>query len=117
MRRAVLLLAAVVLVAGCGGGGSKSTQGTTRVTTLTTTNPTGTARAKFEYPETVTRSYMRSCTASPKATRAYCTCTLDKLAENVSTADFKRIGLSGGTIPQRIRNLILQAAHDCQDKL
>jgi hypothetical protein len=50
-------------------------------------------------------------------TRAYCACTLDKLSNTVSTADFARIGLSGGKIPTRIRRLITQAALACRDKL
>jgi len=50
-------------------------------------------------------------------TQAYCACTLDKLSNTVSTADFARIGLSGGKIPPRIRTLITQAAVACRDKL
>ena len=119
MTRALILAALVALAAGgCGGGGDKSAQTTTRVTTLMTTNPTGTAaKPKFRYPPEVTRNYMRSCLKSAKTTRAYCSCTLDKLASDVSTKDFARIGLSGGTIPPRIRKVITQAAVACRDKL
>ena len=125
MTRALLLVAAVLLVAaGCGGGGDKSSVATTTVTkTLTAGNTTATGavtvttHGRFHYPREVTDNYMRSCTASPKATHDYCACTLDKLSNNVSTADFQRIGLSGGQIPTRIRTLITQAARDCRDKL
>jgi hypothetical protein len=123
VTRASLLAIAVLLAAGCGGGGNKSAVATTTVTkTLKTTNPTGTAavtvttHGKFDYPSTVTDNYMRSCLNS-KVTRAYCACTLDKLSNTVSTADFARIGLSGGKIPTRIRKLITQAALACRDKL
>jgi hypothetical protein len=117
---AVLLLAA----AGCGGGGDKAAVSTTTVTkTLTTTNPTGTAagvtvttHGRFEYPAAVSENYMRSCMKS-NVTQAYCACTLDKLSNSVSTADFARIGLSGGRIPKRIKTLITKAALACRDKL
>jgi hypothetical protein len=124
VTRAVLLAsaAAVLAVAGCGGG-SESAATTTVTKTLTTTNPTGTAagvtvttHGRFKYPEAVTKNYMQSCEKS-SVTRAYCTCTLDKLSEDVSTQDFARIGLSGGKIPLRIRRLIGQAAVACRDKL
>ena len=126
MTRAFLLATAVVLLAttGCGGGGSTSAVATTTVTkTLTTTNPTGTAadfsmttHGRFRYPANVTENYMRSCMKS-NVTKAYCACTLDKLSNTVSTADFARIGLSGGRIPPRIRTLITRAALACRDKL
>ena len=116
MTRAFVLLGSVALLAGCGGG-SKSAQTTTGATTLMTTNPTGTSAGRFQYPATVTKNYMSSCLASPKTTRAYCSCTLDELAKSVSTKDFERIGRAGGQIPARIRTLILRAAHDCRDKL
>jgi hypothetical protein len=111
------LLAASLFVAGCGGGGKASGHSTTGVSTLTTTNPTGTARTTFHYSDEVTQNYMRSCTQSPNATPAYCRCTLDKLSENVSMKDFQRIGLSGGKIPARVRNYIVQAARGCRSKL
>ena len=125
MTRAFLLapIGVLLLASACGGGGSKSSVATTTVTkTLTTTNPTGTAavtvttHGRFRYPATVTDNYMRSCMKS-KVTQAYCACTLDKLSNTVSTADFARIGLAGGKIPPRIRNLITQAALACKDKL
>jgi hypothetical protein len=124
VTRALLLATAVLLVAvGCGGG-SKSTVATTTVTkTLTaTTSPTGTAavtvttHGRFHYPAAVTQNYMRSCMKS-NVTQAYCACTLDKLSNTVSTADFARIGLSGGRIPSRMRALIRDAAVACADKL
>lgn len=125
MTRALLLATAalVVAAAGCGGGGSKSSVATTTVTkTLTTTNPTGTAavtvttHGRFKYPAAVTDNYMRSCMKN-NVTQAYCACTLDKLSNTVSTADFARIGLSGGRIPPRMRQLIRRAAVACADKL
>jgi hypothetical protein len=116
VTRAFVLLGSVALLAGCGSG-SKSAETTTGATTLMTTNPAGTSAGSFHYPATVTKNYMRSCIASPKTTRAYCSCTLDELAKSVSTKDFERIGLAGGQIPPRIRSLILRAARDCRDKL
>lgn len=125
MTRAFLLGGAVLLAAaGCGGGGSASSAATTTVTkTLTTTNPTGTAsgvtvttHGRFHYPPAVTENYMRSCMKN-SVTQAYCACTLDKLSNRVSTADFARIGLSGGHIPTRMRQLIRRAALACANKL
>jgi hypothetical protein len=124
VTRALPLATAVLLVAvGCGGG-SKSAVATTTVTkTLTTTADatdttavTVTTHGRFHYPAAVTQNYMRSCLKS-NVTQAYCACTLDKLSNNVSTADFARIGLSGGRIPTRIRKLITQAALACRNKL
>ena len=98
MTQAFLLATAVLLAAaGCGGGGSKS-------------------HSRFQYPAAVTQSYMRSCTKN-NVTQAYCACTLDKLSNTVSTADFARIGLSGGRIPSRMRVLIRRAAIACANKL
>jgi hypothetical protein len=126
VTRALVLATAVVVVAtaGCGSGGSKSSVATTTVTkTLTATNPTGTAagvtvttHGRFRYPAAVTENYMRSCMKN-NVTQAYCACTLDKLSNTVSTADFARIGLSGGRIPPRMRRLIRRAAIACADKL
>ena len=117
MTRALLLAAAVLLAAGCGSG-TKSAVGTTTVTkTLTTTNPTGTAATlgRFRYPANIRENYMRHCTQN-NVTQAYCACTLDKISDTVTTADFARIGLSG-RIPTRVRSLITQAALACKDKL
>jgi hypothetical protein len=125
VTRALLLapIAILLVAAGCGGGGNTSASATTTVTkTLTTTNPTGTAagavttHGRFHYPASVSENYMRSCMKN-NVTQAYCACTLDKLSNTVSTADFARIGLSGGKIPPRIRRLITQAAVACRDKL
>jgi hypothetical protein len=113
VKRALLLAGAVVVVAGCGG-----TKSATTTKTLTTTNPTGTAaKAPFHYSAEVTRNFMRSCLASPKATRAYCSCTLQEMAKNVSMQDFARIAHAGGHIPPRIRTFIVAAAQSCRDKL
>jgi hypothetical protein len=120
----LFLLAAVVVVvaaAGCGGGGSKSAVTTTVTKVVTATNPTGTAsvttHGRFHYPQAVVSNYMRSCLKNSSVTRAYCACTLDKLSNTVSTADFARIGLSGGRIPTRVRKLIRSAAVACAGKL
>jgi hypothetical protein len=124
VTRAFLLAAIVLLVAAGCGGGSKSSVATTTVTkTLTattgatdTTDVTVTTHGRFHYPAQVTENYMRSCMKS-KVTKAYCACTLDKLSNTVSTADFARIGLSGGRIPPRVRKLIRAAAVACVNKL
>jgi hypothetical protein len=115
---AVASLAAVALAAaGCGGGGSNSA-----VTTVaTTTSPTGTisvtTHGRFNYPAVLIDNFMRSCTRGDQAKEAYCTCTLDKLSNTVSTQDFTRIGLSGGKVTPRVRRAIKQAATACADKL
>ena len=121
MKAALLLGAFIAVAAGCGGGGDKSAATTTATKTLTTTNPTGrasvTTHGRYKYPEAVTKNYMTSCTNSGAVKAAYCACTLDKLSNDVSTQDFAKIGLSGGTIPPRIRSLIKRAALDCRSKL
>jgi hypothetical protein len=123
VRRALIVVAILLALAaaGCGGGGSKSAATTTVTKTLTTTNPTGTAsvttHGRFHYPDAVVDNYMKSCTKNGQSKQAYCACTLDKLSNTVSTADFARIGLSGGKIPPRIKRLITRAATDCADKL
>jgi hypothetical protein len=119
----LFLLAAVVVLAaaGCGGGGSKSAATTTVTKIVTATNPTGTVsvttHGRFHYPEAVVRNYMQSCLKNNSVTQPYCACTLDKLSDTVSTADFARIGLSGGRIPPHVRRLIRRAAIACADKL
>ena len=122
MKPLLLAAAALALAAGgCGGGGSKSTATTTVTKIVTATNPTGTAavttRGRFHYPDAVVSNYMRSCLKNGSVTKAYCACTLDKLSDTVSTADFARIGLSGGRIPPRMHRLIRRAAIACADKL
>jgi hypothetical protein len=104
VKRAAILLAATACLAGCGGSSSTTSEHTTTTST-------------FEYSKEVTENYMKSCTQSPNATHAYCKCTLDKLSQNVSMKDFERIGLSGGKIPARVRDFIVQAAQDCRSKL
>jgi hypothetical protein len=76
-----------------------------------------TTHGRFHYPEAVVSNYMRSCLENNSVTKAYCACTLDKLSDTVSTADFARIGLSGGHIPLRVRRLIQRAAAGCAGKL
>ncbi len=122
MRRTLPLVVVLALAAaGCGGGGKKAAPTTTVTKTVTTTNPTGTAavttHGRFHYPEALTTNYMQSCTNGDAKKKAYCGCTLDKLSNDVSTADFARIGFSGGKIPPRIKTLITQAAIACADKL
>jgi hypothetical protein len=120
-----VLTALVVLVAlfsaGCGGGGKKSTATTTMTEIVTTTNPTPSAsvttHGRFHYPKALIDRYMQSCMGGSTKKRAYCGCTLDKLSNTVSFADFARIGFAGGKIPPRIKKLITQAAVSCANKL
>jgi hypothetical protein len=117
---ATTLLACLTLAAaGCGGGGDKSavTTITTRATTSTTGTPSVTTHGRFHYPPVLVNNFMTSCVRSDQAKQAYCACTLDKLSNTVSTQDFARIGLSGGTVPPRIRTLIRQATIACANKL
>ncbi len=120
---ATTLLACLALAAaGCGGGGDTSAV-TTTVTTITTTatttssTPSVTTHGRFHYPPVLVNNFMTSCVRSDQAKQAYCACTLDKLSNTVSTQDFARIGLSGGTVPPRIRTLIRQATIACANKL
>jgi hypothetical protein len=128
-ERAVRLAATTLLAclapaaAGCGGGGDKSAVTTTvkTITTTPTTSTTGTpsvtTHGRFHYPPVLVNNFMTSCVRSDQAKQAYCACTLDKLSNTVSTQDFARIGLSGGTVPPRIRTLIRQATIACANKL
>jgi hypothetical protein len=118
------LLAVVALAAtGCGGGDKSAV--TTTVTTVTTTGtttstsgtPSVTTHGRFHYPPVLINNFMTSCVRGDQAKQAYCACTLDKLSNTVSTQDFARIGLSGGTVPPRIRTLIRQATIACANKL
>jgi hypothetical protein len=117
---AALLPVLALASAGCGGGG-KSAQATTVTKIVSATNPTGTAsvttHGRFHYPKALVTNYMQSCTKGNAKKRAYCGCTLDKLSNAVATADFARIGLSGGKIPPRIKRLIRGAAVACANKL
>jgi hypothetical protein len=113
-----LLAAAALATAGCGGGGKSAV--TTTVTTITTSTsgtPSVTTHGRFHYPPVLVNNFMTSCVRSDQAKQAYCACTLDKLSNTVSTQDFARIGLSGGTVPPRIRTLIRQATIACANKL
>jgi hypothetical protein len=115
-----ILGAVAIAAAGCGGGGDKSAV-TTTVTTITTTGTNGTpsvtTHGRFHYPPVLVNNFMTSCVRSDQAKQAYCACTLDKLSNTVSTQDFARIGLSGGTVPPRIRALIRRATIACANKL
>ena len=121
MSRAAIVVLVAAVLAGC--GGSKSTSGTTtRARTITSvTNPTGTSsvttHGRYKYPPVVVNNFMRSCTNGSKNKAAYCRCALDSLSDDVSLADFQRIGVSGGTIPKRIRQLMVKAASGCRSKL
>ncbi len=114
----VVLVAGVLAplaIVGCGSSSKPNAQ------IATATNPTGTAavttHGRFHYPDAVVTNYMRSCQKNASVTKAYCGCTLDKLSDTVSTADFARIGLSGGRIPPRMHRLIRRAAIACAGKL
>jgi hypothetical protein len=115
----VLSAALAVGAAGCGGGKSAATTTVTTIATATSPGEPGTVttHGRFHYPPVLINNFMRSCTRNNKAKRAYCSCTLDKLSNNVSTQDFTRIGLSGGKVSPRIRGLIQQAALACKNKL
>jgi hypothetical protein len=115
---ATFLTAVALVAAGCG---SRSALTTTVTTIATATSPTGTAsvttHGRFRYPPVLIDNFMRSCTRGGQAKKAYCSCTLDKLSNTVSTQDFTRIGLSGGKVPPRVRRAIKQATVACADKL
>jgi hypothetical protein len=118
---AAVLVGVALVAAGCGGGSKSAATTTVTKTIATTTNPTGTAsvttHGRYHYPPQLVKSYMQSCTKGDTSKRAYCGCTLDKLSNNVSVADFVRVGLAGGKLPPRIRRLITKAAVACADKL
>ncbi|MBA3734498.1 MAG: hypothetical protein H0W90_04765 [Actinobacteria bacterium] len=73
-----------------------------------------TTHGRFHYPPVIVNNFMRSCTKTRNGREAYCSCTLDELSNDVSSQDFTRIGLAGGSFPPRIRR---QAAVACADKL
>jgi hypothetical protein len=119
-----LLTCLALAAAGCGNRGGDKSAVTTTVTTITTTTttstdgtPSVTTHGRFHYPAVLVNNFMNSCVRGEQAKQAYCACTLDKLSNTVSTQDFARIGLSGGTVPPRIRTLIRQATIACADKL
>ena len=115
-----LLLVLALAAAGCGGGGGKKAAAVTTTVTKTLTATTATSAAthgRFHYPQALVSNYMKSCTSGDAKKNAYCGCTLDKLSNSVSTADFAQIGFSGGKIPPRIKKLITKAALDCVGKL
>ena len=118
---ATVAAVAALTAAGCGGGGKTTIQTTTGSKIVTATSPTGTAavttHGRYHYSPAVVKNYMQSCLKSSSVTQAYCACTLDKLSNSVSTADFARIGLLGGRIPLRVRRLIRRAALACANKL
>jgi len=112
MKGVLLVTGALALAAaGCGGSGKSAAPTTTSTTAVVTTH------GRFSYPESIIRNYMQSCTKNGSVKQAYCACTLDKLSNRVSAADFARIGLAGGKIPPRISRLIRNAAIACADKL
>ena len=126
MRLAATILPACLALAaaGCGGGDGEKSAVTTTVTTITTTPTAGTngtplvtTHGRFHYPPVLVSNFMTSCVRSDQTKQAYCACTLDKLSNTVSTQDFARIGLSGGTVPARIRALSRQATIACANKL
>jgi hypothetical protein len=115
MRPLVLTFLLVAVVAGCGGDEEKSAE-TTTVTTTVAEEPVTTG-GRSRYPDVIVNNYMRSCTKGDRRKRAYCGCTLDKLSEDVSVADFARVGQAGGKLPPRMQRLIREAAVACADKL
>lgn len=102
MRGLLAGTSAVVLLAGCGGGGSSTAE-------TTTATP-----GRFHYSKELRQSYMRACTGGGAVKESACQCTLDKLSENVSSEDFRKMSLSG-KIPPRIRTAITRAAADCRN--
>jgi hypothetical protein len=110
-----------VAAGGCGDGSEKAAATTTVTTIATATNPTGTAsvttHGRFHYPRVIVDNFMKSCTNGQQKRVAYCSCTLDKLSNDVSVQDFARTGLSGGKLSPRMNRLIRQAAVACADKL
>ncbi|CAN5169650.1 hypothetical protein BH18ACT12_BH18ACT12_00200 [soil metagenome] len=124
MRQVVFIVGVLfaLATAGCGGD-SKKSAGTTTVTTTVanTTNQADsgsvTTHGKYKYPPVVINNFMQSCQNGMNNRRAYCACTLDKLSSEVSVQDFARIGLAGGKLPPRIRNVIEEASIGCADKL
>jgi hypothetical protein len=111
-----LLAGVAFAAAGCGEGKTAATT-TVTVANTTTSAATVTTHGRFHYPSTLIVNFMRSCTRGNTDKQAYCACTLDKLSNNVSTADFARIGRSGGKVPPRIRRFIRRAATACLHKL
>ena len=116
-----LVATLTVVTAGCGGESEKSVQTTTVVSTIQSTNSTGTAgvttHGKYKYPPVVVDNFMSSCTNGNAGRRDYCACTLDELSNQVTVEDFARIGLAGGKLPPRIQRIIENAAVECADKL
>lgn len=110
-----------VAASGCGSGGEKSGATTAVTTVASVTSPAGTTsvttHGRFHYPKVIVDNFMKSCTNGQKKRVAYCSCTLDKLSNDVSVRDFERIGLSGGKLTPRMSRLIRQAAAACADKL
>ena len=111
MKRLAAVVLVAVALAGCGGSGKTASPGTTTATIATATNPTGTT-ARFHYPPSLVRSYMRTCTNNGRAKASVCACTLRKLSTSVSVADFRRMGQTR-TVPPRIRRAISRAALAC----
>ena len=115
MRLALAGTVVLLLAAGCGSGTSSKSS-----TAPATAEPASTSvvlHGRFHYPPVLVGNYMRSCVGTGTTKRAYCACTLDRLSNHVSTADFMRIGLAHGRIPPRIKRLMTRAALACADKL
>jgi hypothetical protein len=117
----VVFVAAGLLLLGlsaCGGGDEEESarETTTVVTTVTGPAPPRT-EGEYDYPPVVVNNFMKSCTNGIQKRRAYCACTLDELSKSVSVQDFARIGLAGGKLPPRIRQIIQDAAVACADKI
>ena len=125
MRRLVVLLLVAAAVGGCGGGGGeraetpRSATGTA-LTAATTAADAGratvTTSGRYRYPHNLTKAFMRSCTGSPQANRAYCACALDKLSHTMPLAEFERIGRLK-RIPPASREKMQRAVKACRDEL
>jgi hypothetical protein len=101
VRGLIALLLASIALAGCGGDSSSS--GTTG-----------------KYPKQVEQNFLRSCTAQPKANKAYCQCALSKIEDKLSYEDFKKAdqaisGLNGA--PAKAKRAFQSAVAGCRGKL
>jgi hypothetical protein len=108
----------VLVLPACGGGDGENSAGETTTVVTTVTGPASTTTAgKHDYPPVVVDNFMKSCTDGLQNRRAYCACTLEELAKDVSVQDFARIGLAGGKLSPRIQRVIQAAAVACVDKI
>ncbi len=81
-----LALAATFALAGCGDDEKKDSGGSGSGTTNTTQSETA---GGDKYPQQVVDNFMKSCTAQPGATDAYCKCTIEELQAKLPFDKFK----------------------------